>query len=121
MKENSTVVLQVARQAAGQVTDDLKTWNYFPSAQFPHLWVEDRNSPSICRGDNPTVCLLIAWNHAWLPEAGRTIPVRYKRKNGKKSTLLRNGPQQHMAMQWELHMVHAVHGHPVRRACAEDP
>ena len=30
-------------------------------------------------------------------------------------------PQQHMAMQWELHMVHAVHGHPVRRACAEDP
>ena len=59
----------------------MKTWSYFPSAHFPHLWIEDRNSPSISSGDNPIVCLLIAWNHAWLPEAGRTIPVRYKRKN----------------------------------------
>ena len=105
-RQNSTVVLQVARQAAGPVSEDLKTWSYFPSAQFSHLWIEDRNSPSICTGDNPTICLLIAWNHAWLPEAGCTIPAWYKRKNAKKSTLLRNGPQQHMAIQWELHMVH---------------
>lgn len=104
--QNSTVVLQLAMQAAGQVSDDLKTWSYFSSARFPHLWVEDRNSPSICSGDNPTACLLIAWNHAWLPEAGHTIPVWYKRKSRKKPTLLRNGPQQHMAIQWELHVVH---------------
>lgn len=85
------------------VSDDLKTWSYFPSAQFPHLWVEDRNSPPICRPNNPTVCLLIAWKYAWLPEAGCTIPVWYKRKNGKKSTQERSS-----AMYG--HTVGAAHG-----------
>ena len=32
--------------------------------------------------------------------------MRYNRKNRKKSTLLRNGPQQHMVIQRELHVVH---------------